>query len=451
MKTPIAIGFLSACVAAGVTFLVCSHFHGKDAAAPQLRPEPLGSPDPPADSEMQAVQMSVAECVAAANALCEARQKDLARPLYLWAAEAGSADAHFALAYRYVCSRDERLAHYTEAARQGHADALARALDLLVFRAESLTRSDPQAAVELYHTAKEANPSLTLFREDQIVQILTMCNEVEGFDPDAFIAKYNITEDELTQRYGIWQLAEEASRGGRFGEPDPELVLNLVIRGSFVPGEFFYALPEVYDNWKRGVVEEFKICHYITSRIGAGFCASRFKERDDAERAARLQDLQASVVADHGPALLAAFEAMNAFIDLKTDDEEPHGGSWRAIWEWESNTEQKDAYLDLLENIRDGFAPTPADSLAVADRQLNETYQAVMATLRSKDDHLFGHYLPTPERLRAVQRLWIVYRDASVECFARLNPSAPRDQWAAWLTEIRTQQLTDVTSLLAPS
>ena len=84
-------------------------------------------------------------------------------------------------------------------------------------------------------------------------------------------------EDGVPPYYDIWELAEEASKGGRFGKPDPELVFNLVMRGGSVPDEFESAVNEVYHNWKNGIVMQFCICDHVVSDVGIGYCSVRGK------------------------------------------------------------------------------------------------------------------------------------------------------------------------------
>jgi hypothetical protein len=47
-----------------------------------------------------------------------------------------------------------------------------------------------------------------------------------------------------------------------------------------------------------------------------------------------------------------------------------------------------------------------------------------------------------PEDLRAVQRLWIKYRDRSAELFAKINPTQAEHIWKSWMTQSRTAELT---------
>ncbi len=376
-----------------------------------------------------------------ANKSYESGDQETAKALYLKAAEKGSAEAHFTLATKYSATPEEEIYHYSEAAKKGHAEALDYALDMLLFRANSLRLGNPQKALALYDEAKKANPDLTLYDEENKVKVMKMCAEPKVFDAEQFIKKYSVKEYEVEggNYYLVWQLAEEASRGGRFGKPDPELVLNIVIRGGAVPAELMSAVEEVYANWKNGVVKEFNICDHITSGSGMVYCASIKDAEKEEEREIKLHTLQEKLGGNAEPLLDRAYGSAVQFIESKASNEEGHGGTGRVAWIIDSEIEQKDQYLELLEKIRAGFVPAPENSFAKADQQLNETYMHVLHELRKKSEE--DNYPVTPDELREVQRLWIPYRDASVELFIHMNPSIDKNSCKSWLTEKRIQEL----------
>jgi hypothetical protein len=207
--------------------------------------------------------------------LNELGETEAAKNIYLEAAKLGSAEAHFSLAYKFVVSRPKAIYHFSEAAKKGHPKALAGALDALLFRANSLNLADPKRALNLYYIAKKANPKLTLYDEKIILKVMKMCSEPKEFDAAKFIEKYDLPDNIDRNPYYVWEFAEEASRGGRFGEPDPELVFNLVMRGGWAPAEFVSAVMATYENWKNRVVEKFDICDHVTSHSGSIYCTSR--------------------------------------------------------------------------------------------------------------------------------------------------------------------------------
>lgn len=378
-----------------------------------------------------------------ANKIYESGDKEAAKRLYLKAANKGSAEAHFALAYKYIVTPEESVYHLSEAAKKGHSEALDHALDKLLFRANSLRKTDPQGALGLYYKAKKANPGINIHNEEDTLKVMKMCAEPKGFDAEKFMKKYGVEDED--EPYHVWELAEEASRGGRFGKPDPELIFNLVIRGAEAPAEFMFAVEEAYNNWKNGVVKKFNICDYVSSGWGLGYCASKANDKNKKERDAKLNKLKERLGGDSEQLLNKAYDSAVKFIELKARNEEGHGGSGRVAWMLGSEMEQKNQYLNLIEKINEGFIPSSGNSFEKADKKLNETYQKVINELEKKAEK--EKYFSTQDDIRAVQRLWIPYRDSSVKLFVKINPSIDKNKWNTWFTEIRTKQLKEILEL----
>lgn len=385
------------------------------------------------------------ELLIKADKTYESGDKETAKKLYLEAANLGSAEAHFALAYKYNLTDEENLHHYLEAARMGHSEALGYALDLLLFEAGSLKTANPQKALALYYEAKKANPHLKLYDEENKLKIMKMCVEPKGFDVENFMNKYGIEVDE--DRYGVWELAEEASRGGRFGKPDPELVFNLVMRGGLVPAEFESAVEETYNNWKNGVVKPFNFCDYVTSGIGQALCASRENDDDEVKRDSKLKKLKAKLRGDASQLLDKAYSAMAEFIEAKAENEEGHGGTGRAAWVLESTMEQMNEYLELIEKTIGGFKPSPAYSLEIADQKLNNKYRELMEKTKKVAAGQI-YWFATADNIRSVQRLWINYRDASAKLLSRIEPSVKENIWRSWFTERRIENLDSINQMI---
>jgi hypothetical protein len=335
---------------------------------------------------------------------------------------------------------------YIAAAKKGHAEALQRTLDSLFFRAYSLRLADPQKALEIYNEAQQANPDLSLRSlEEDGVKTMKMCVEPQGFDAEHFIRQYDIEDEgENNAIYQIWELAEEASRGMRFGNPDPELVLNLICRGGCVPAELELAVKDVYANWRNGVVKEFKICHYALSGAGQTYCSMRKNEVEEEARELELQDLLGKLGSDAVPLLKNAYESAVKFIDEKAGIEEGPGGTGAAAQVLDSEIRQKKEYLKFIEDIQAGFLPNPQFSLAKDDKELNALYKKVLEAAAKKQLFMQSYLQVKPDDLRAVQRLWISYRDASIALFAHICPKVDRDIWKRWLTEQRVKNFREL-------
>jgi hypothetical protein len=175
------------------------------------------------------------------------------------------------------------------------------------------------------------------------------------FDAANFIKRYRITEKELKDKYGVWKLAEEASRGGRFGSPDPKLVLQLVSRGGAVPAELIGAVGDTYQNWKDNKVAEFNICDYVTSGMGQAYCSAIDIKEADKRFLVEIKELSPKLKNNGGSLLPDAFKLASQFIEEKAWKEEGSDGSGYVAWANETVIKQKTDYLDLVEKINNGL------------------------------------------------------------------------------------------------
>lgn len=392
---------------------------------------------------------STQELLAQANKAFLAGNEDAAKVLYLNAIAQGSADAHYWLASRYRMGYEEALHHYSEAAKSGHAEALTHALDMLLFRANSLTQTDPKKALDLYNEAKKANPKLnTGYLDEERKRVMAMCAEPKGFNAQEFMKKYGLKETG-PQPYYIWELAEEASKGGRFGKADPELVFNLVMRGGFAPVELMSAVEDTYRNWKTGVVRKFDICKYVTSSYGQGYCADRVTDEKEEREGGKLAGISAKLGKRRNKLLDKAYDAATKFFEEKAENEEGYRcGTAHVAMVLSSKTTQSDQYLALVEKVmKKKFKPSPKDDLEGADQKLNGVYQDMMDRLK-KDADSPCPCIPAQDEIKSVQRAWIVYRDASVKLFVAVNPAINEKTWRSWLTETRRKELESALKLI---
>lgn len=373
---------------------------------------------------------------------------ETAKQMYLKAAELGSADAHFAIGYKFIVPKEEKIFHFSEAAKLGHAEALKYALDALLLRANSITDANPEKALEIYETAKKKNPSLTLYDEENIIITINKCAEAGSFDTYAFIEEYDLEEEviEANTPYHIWKLAEEASIGGRFGDPDPTLTFQLICRGSWVPAELEIVVNEFYEYWKKNIVKEFDICNYVTSGDGINFCSLRDEEKAQMKLLSDLKNIINSVDENTQPLVEPAYHAAVRFIEEKAWKEEGHDGSGYITWTSNSIEEQKANYLNLIREIKLGTVPADVKNLKDSNKEMKLMYKSVLARL--KDQPIQGmHFRIDQKSLKDVQKIWIPYRDKSALLFSHLSPEADMDFWESWLTQIRTSQLKKILEL----
>lgn len=228
------------------------------------------------------------QLLAKAESAYENGDKDVAKELYKQAADLGSAEAHFAVVYKYGGTLEERIYHYSEAAKKGHVKALGYALNELFFRAENLRIADPQKALGLYREAMRNNPSMKMNPLKIDIGSIEKCTEPGNFDGAVFLRRYNLEVEHAAAEnnpYYVWELAEAAANSERFGKPDAELVLQLICHGGFVPLEVDVAVDNAYNRWENGKAPHFDICENVTSKYGRGYCSGRGQKRTETKRA----------------------------------------------------------------------------------------------------------------------------------------------------------------------
>ncbi|RXJ80542.1 lysozyme inhibitor LprI family protein [Arcobacter sp. F2176] len=362
-----------------------------------------------------------------------------AKKLYEEAAKKGDAKAHFALAYKYVLTKEQSIYHFTQAAIKGHEKALAYALDDLLFRVNDLELANPKKALEVYKQAKKSNPNIKLYDEKNIVETLKLAVKSSDFDAKAFIKKYNI-KNTNSSPYFIWELAQEAAKNGRFGKANAKLVFDLVVRGGNVPAEYEEAVKATYKNWQKGIAK-FDLCNFITSGMGMGYCAKKEEEKQQIKRDKEIKQFRNILSKENQTLFNDTLKYTNKFIEKKAILEEGHGGSGRASFLINSETKQKNEYLKLLKKVQKGLTPKLKYSLKYYDKKLNETYKKVLKKLKKSSIEYTMSYPITFDNIRTVQRIWIKYRDANTKLFLAINPSSKKENWEAYLTKQRTNQL----------
>ena len=339
---------------------------------------------------------------------------------------------------------------YIEGAKKGHEKALEYVLDHLFFTPAKLSYANPSLAFEIYQQAKKANPSLRLIDNGRNTELIQMCAEPGSFDVEAFIKKYNITDEE---QYGVWSLAEEASIGGRFGKPDPKLVFNLVCRSGTLYSQddsTFQSAVTNYYNWKNGDAIELSLCDYSSREMGSRFCMSRdlepSKKRTLDIQKEKLQELGKNLDEQSKDLLANAYKSAEIYIEMNGRGLDRLYRYLYGTMGWsdlESDvSERKDKYLHTIEKIRNGWVPAPKQTFSDADKKLNKTYQALLKNL---EDEKFrngdGMYLPYSDDVKAEQLLWITYRDNSAKLFSQINSSVDENVYKSWLTEIREGEI----------
>jgi uncharacterized protein YecT (DUF1311 family) len=279
-----------------------------------------------------------------------------------------------------------------------------------------------------------------------MLDVIKKCAEAGPFDGEGFIQQYHL-ENEMSRYddwYDVWEWAEEASKGGRFGEPDPRLVFQLIARGGCVPAELGLAVNEFYNYWKEGIVKEFNICDHVTSGRGQNYCAERASWDAEEDYRAELESITNAVNEKAKMFVEPASRAALGYFEAKAWNEEMHGGSGCGASVLDSIYKQKIEYLSTIKKINDGYVPQNIHDLSISDKELNDTYKSIVEKLKSQPIEGHNFIGVDQESVRKVQRLWIPYRDRCAALLARLSPAKTEDFWKSWLTQIRIQKLKEI-------
>ena len=368
-----------------------------------------------------------------------------AKKYYLKAAKLGSSEAHFYLAYRYSVSQEDGIYHFSEAAKKGHEKALAYALDYLFFRGNSFTHVNPKKALEIYYLAKKANPNLTLYDEKNKLNTLKIAASFDLLDYEEIIKKYDLPKN--SSQYYIWELAELASKGEVFDNPSSDLVMKLIIKGGFVPAEIMYAVQDYYSQMELSdELIPFKICNYITSGFGQGYCSSKSYDKWKIELEKEIHNFSLSIDTNYTSILYRAYDAAIEFIHDKAFHEEGHDGSGHVAWAYESVIEQQRKYIDFLKKINNGFIPKNVGSFELNDAALNLEYNLLLNQLKSSPIQGM-RFTVSDERLRHVQRLWLPYRNLNTELFIILSNQKNKTFWYNFFTVERLKDFKSIKQL----
>lgn len=371
---------------------------------------------------------------------------DEAKRYYLKAAKLGSAEAHFNLAYKYPVSQEEGIYHFSEAAIRGHEKALGYALDYLFFRGNSFTHVNPKKALEVYYLAKKSNPNIELYDEKNKLNTLKIAASFDLLDYEEIIKKYDLPKN--SSPYYIWELAELASKGEVFDNPSSDLVMKLIINGGFVPAEIMYAVQDYYSQMglRSDELIPFKICNYITSGIGQGYCSSKSYDNWKIELEKEIDSLSLSFNTNYKRLLYHAYNSTIEYIHDKAFYEEGHDGSGYVAWAYESVINQQRKYINFLKKINSGFIPKNVGSFELNDAALNLEYNQLLSQLKSSPIQGM-RFTVSDERLRHVQRLWIPYRNLNTQLFVLLSNQKNETFWYNFFTVERLKDFKSIKQL----
>ena len=344
-------------------------------------------------------------------------------------------------------------------AKQGNEYALQNVL-MTLGGVRGSTEIDPAFALAVYAAAKENNPDVvaiyetprvgadtSLSREFSLIKLAAECPPLYL---EAFLETKGISAANLKKSaYAIWELAEDAALGKRFGKPNAELAFQLVLRGGGSFDERAAAVELSHSAWKAGGKKQFNLAACLTSEQGRAYLKERGKPKsqplsiDAVTRDIRGSASQALMKKAYGAQALFISESSRVFC----------GEAGFYNWELNRDAYTRQAtqqYLETVRSVLNGFKPAPEAASGAADSQLNARYKRAIEGLTNPNalsDADTGEtsaaqfFHKDADSLKRVQRAWLPMRDRNAALFHALNPEVRADEWKTWLTEVRTKEL----------
>ena len=188
-------------------------------------------------------------------------------------------------------------------------------------------------------------------------------------------------------------------------------------------------------NWAG---HDFDFCDDITSGLAMGYCADHAASVAAPVRDAKLAQLSSGWSASEKQAFAALQRAQKTFVDAHGSGEVDLSGTARAAMQIEEEERTRDEFVDMLQRLASGRAPSFSHAQFVAaDARLNSAYRKALA--EAGPPEAVGPV--QKEGIRDAQRAWLRYRDAFLAFAAVKFPQVSRDSLAAWLTQKRTKML----------
>jgi len=232
---------------------------------------------------------------------------------------------------------------------------------------------------------------------------------------------------------------------GRGAPRDPKKALALFCRDDFMaPAEMEIIAPALEAAIATPPARAFDFCNYITSGEHTTLCAGELYARQDKQLESEFKAVSASWTPEQAAGLVALRKAAESYFDAHVYYEMDQSGSAHGAVSMGTMTELHTALLNSLKDFEVARFPARAD-FAKADRELNDAYRTLLAR-KEWDGSL--QVSPSKPGVRDTERAWLVYRDAWVALGAARYPQVPADEWKAWLTRARTDDLAEIAKYL---
>ena len=423
--------------------LGCLVFFCLSTAGCLLPPCAVFAAEPPqAGATLGSDAAKVARLLFEADVYFNLGEEERAHELYAKADPSGKCPEELIAVYRATHGGAENLYKQMQAARSGDMPALASVLSTLFFERKDGCAA-PEVAYELYQAAKTANPTGTFQGEQETSELLKMATAAGCMNLEAVLKAHGISHDKAVEPYFLWELAEEASVGARFGAPDAGLVLQLIAKGGALPKERASAIRWAYANWAGNQRGEFKMDDHtsfsegrLTFYTAAGLPGS-WAENHRArcvsllERAKERKSELLGESALNAAYKLASAKSKNLYHSGKDADAVEAAVFFRSQFEHS---------LRLVEAVYSGFKPSPSKSGANPMDSLQKWSAAAALKIpahleMSGRKNLQGVCLAfsDPEELRKVLQSCEAFVEQCALVFKKVSPDVSLETWQSFL------------------
>jgi hypothetical protein len=296
------------------------------------------------------------------------------------------------------------------------------------------------------HSAAGIDPMERDITKWECMQIALECGDL---DLNAFLLEHHLQAEDLrSSPYAIWELAQEASRGGRFGGPNPKLALQLVVRGGGNLEEREAAIRQCHAILKGVRSEPFQLDNCIRSRVGKAYLLSRpAPQRINAANgaAALSANLETSALR---ASFAEAFESAQKFFG----EESQHYSGCLGFFTWESNRlayqhSRLHEFLDDMHAIVSGNLPYISAGDGDSATSLEELTKELHLFMRGPLDEVIGEgqdpaledsfYFAKGEGTELHQK-WKKHQEAVAKFLYAVKPQRTKEEWRRWMNEQRT-------------
>jgi hypothetical protein len=134
--------------------------------------------------------------------------------------------------------------------------------------------------------------------------------------------------------------------------------------------------------------------------------------------------------------------AAEAFFSARSTSEVDMSGTTRGAISLGERASLDDDHVAMLEQLANPAFTPPAGDAALAERDLQQSYDDLMKCKKKAPPGFPGGI--EAEGIKKTERSWIPYREAWISLVAEARPFAKREAWKAWLAEKRTKMLKDL-------